>query len=168
MQPPSFRNFGIIHGDRGTGDHNIRTDDIRWSVAFESGRAQRRKPLCNRRVSKIGPGNLIPEIQQHLGNTTHADAADAHAMNALNLGKHCEPNPESSYCHPDAMACIVRVHRRSAPFAKVRSAYSGRPSFSTISAISSTALGCANDLAASPMLRKRGTSFNKAPTVSTR
>ena len=37
---------------------------------------------------QIGAGNLVAEVQQHLGDAAHADAADADEMNALNFGKH--------------------------------------------------------------------------------
>ena len=37
---------------------------------------------------QIGAGNLVAEVQQHLGNAAHADAADADKMNSLNFGKH--------------------------------------------------------------------------------
>ena len=46
------------------------------------------QPLGDSRTLQIRAGNLIAEIQQHLGNPAHADPADAHEMNALNLGKH--------------------------------------------------------------------------------
>ena|SRR5437660_3177152 len=88
MQSPSFGNFGVINRDRGTGNDNIRAGNVRGSVSLESRGAQCREPLYDRRTFQVGAGNLIPKIQQHLGNTAHADATDAHEMNTLNLGEH--------------------------------------------------------------------------------
>ena len=34
------------------------------------------------------PGDLIAEIQQDLGDTAHADAANAHEMDALDFCEH--------------------------------------------------------------------------------
>ena len=41
-------------------------------------------------ILQIGTGNFVAKIQQHLGNTAHADATDADEMNTLNLGKHSQ------------------------------------------------------------------------------
>src|ERR1700723_521942 len=65
-----------------------RTGDVRGSVSLENGRAQRSKPLGDRRMLPIRAGNLVAKIQQHLGDPTHADAANAHEMYALNLAEH--------------------------------------------------------------------------------
>ena len=46
------------------------------------------KPLRDCRISQVGAGNLVAEIQQHLGNAAHADAADAYEMYTLNFGEH--------------------------------------------------------------------------------
>ena len=37
---------------------------------------------------QIGPGHLVSERKQHLGNAAHADAADAYEMYPLNFCKH--------------------------------------------------------------------------------
>ena len=37
---------------------------------------------------EIGAGDLVAEVQQHLGDAAHADAADADKMDALNFGEH--------------------------------------------------------------------------------
>src|SRR5437899_11901086 len=88
MQSPSFGNFGVINRDRGTGNDNIRAGNVRASVSLESRGAQCREPLYDRRTFQVGPGNLIPKIQQHLGNTAHADPTDAHEMKPLNPAEH--------------------------------------------------------------------------------
>ena len=88
MQAPRFRDFGITHRDRGTGDHNIRAGDVRGGVSLENSRAQRGKSLRGGRIPQVGTGNLVAKVQQHFGNPTHADATNPHEMNALNLGEH--------------------------------------------------------------------------------
>ena len=60
-------------------------------MALVDRRAQRLQPLGHRRRAQIGTGNLVAQRQQHLGDAAHADAADAHEMYALNLGKHEKP-----------------------------------------------------------------------------
>jgi hypothetical protein len=44
--------------------------------------------LRDGRTLQVRAGNFVAEIQQHLGNAAHADAADAHEMYALNFGEH--------------------------------------------------------------------------------
>ena len=44
--------------------------------------------LGDRGTFQIGAGDLVAEIQQHLGNAAHADAADAYEMDALDFGEH--------------------------------------------------------------------------------
>src|SRR5437868_6690045 len=57
-------------------------------MAFENRRSQRCQPLRHDRRLQIGTGNFVSEVQQDLGNTTHADAADSDEMDALQFGKH--------------------------------------------------------------------------------
>ena len=65
-------------------------------MSLENDRAQSGEPLRDRRTSKVGPGNPVAKIQQHLGNPAHADAADAYEMYALNLGEHENSNSETA------------------------------------------------------------------------
>src|SRR5437868_2502074 len=57
-------------------------------MAFENRRSQRCQPLRHNRRLQIGTGNFVSEVQQDLGNTTHADAANSDEMDALQFGKH--------------------------------------------------------------------------------
>src|SRR5208282_1779176 len=88
MQPPSFDNFRVIDRNCGTRNHNVRAGNVGGGVSLKNGRAQSTESLCDRRSFQVGAGNLVAEIQQHLGNPAHADATDTHEMNALNLGEH--------------------------------------------------------------------------------
>ena len=57
---------------------------------------------------RIGTGNSIAQRQQHLGDAAHADAADTHQMNALEIVKRdhhaCAP-PLRSYSTMSRAAC---------------------------------------------------------------
>ena len=61
-------------------------------MTFEDLSPQARKTMRYRRTFQVRTGNLVTEIQQDLGNATHADATDAYEMNALNLGEHVVVN----------------------------------------------------------------------------
>jgi hypothetical protein len=57
-------------------------------MSFKDRSAQSSETLRDGRTFQIGTRNPIAEIQQYLGYTAHADAADADEMYLLNLGKH--------------------------------------------------------------------------------
>ena len=88
-----FDDLGIVRRDGRTGDHHLGAGNVLRGVAFEDGRAQAGQAMGDGRALQIGAGNLVAEIQQHLGDTAHADAADADEMNALNFGKHRSGKP---------------------------------------------------------------------------
>ena len=83
-----FGDFGILRGNRGTGDNDLGARDVFRAMSFKDGRAQPGQPLGHGGTLQIGAGNLVAEIEQHLGNAAHADAADAYKMNTLNFGEH--------------------------------------------------------------------------------
>src|ERR1700690_116244 len=88
MQLVRFRDLGVPSIDGRGRDHDFGAGYVLGTVAFENERAQILKAIRDYRSLEIRPRNLVAEIQQHLGNPAHADAADAYEMNALNLGKH--------------------------------------------------------------------------------
>ena len=57
-------------------------------MPFENNCSKAGQALRNSAGFQIGSRNLVAEIQQHLGDAAHADAADAYEMNLLNFGKH--------------------------------------------------------------------------------
>ena len=83
-----LEHFGIIRGNGGAGDDDFRPRDVFRSMALEAASAQRCKTLGDRGTLEVGAGNLVAEVQQHLGDAAHANAADTYEMNALNFGKH--------------------------------------------------------------------------------
>ncbi len=88
MQPPCFFDFRIPSVNRRTGDNDISASEVLRSVAFKHRCAQTRKTVRHQRPLQIRTGNFIAEIQQHLGNPTHADSANSDKMDSLNFGKH--------------------------------------------------------------------------------
>jgi hypothetical protein len=46
--------------------------------------------LRDRRRFQVRARHLIAEVEQHLGDAAHADAADSHKMDALDFCKHAE------------------------------------------------------------------------------
>ena len=97
-----FGDLGIVRGNRGTGDDDFGAGDIFGAMAFEHGCAQAGQPLGDGGALQVGAGDLVAEIQQHLGDAAHADAADAYEMDALNLGEHKSTSwPRISRIHTD-------------------------------------------------------------------
>jgi hypothetical protein len=88
VQVVRFCDFGIVGGDGGTGNNDLGTRDVFRAMSFKGRRAQTGKPLRYGRTLQVGAGNFVAKIEQHLGNAAHADATNAHEMNALNFGKH--------------------------------------------------------------------------------
>ncbi len=50
-------------------------------------RAEIGQPVCNRREPQIRTGYGVAQRKQHFGDSAHADAADAHQMNTLEIVK---------------------------------------------------------------------------------
>ena len=88
MEAVGFADFRIFRRNGGTGDHNLGGRYVFGAVSFKDRRAQAGQSLRDGRTLQVRAGNFIAEVQQDLGNAAHADAADAHEMNALNFGEH--------------------------------------------------------------------------------
>ncbi len=80
--------FRIVFGDCRTGDNDFGSGDIFGAVTLEHDCSETRETLRDRRTLQIGAGNLVAEIQQDLGNTAHADPADAYEVDALDFCEH--------------------------------------------------------------------------------
>src|SRR6185295_10790234 len=52
------------------------------------------QPIRDVGLFRIGAGDTESQIDQHLGNTRHADAANANKMDVLNSSKHKVQNSE--------------------------------------------------------------------------
>ena len=92
MQGVEFLDFGIILGNRRTGNDHFGKRHVFGAMPFKNRRAQTGQSLGHRGTLQVRTGNLVTEIEQHFGNAAHADAADAYEMDALNFGKHILAN----------------------------------------------------------------------------
>jgi hypothetical protein len=57
-------------------------------VTFENLNTHFLQSIGGSRTLQIGTGNAEAEIDQHFGNTRHADASDTDEMDVLNSAKH--------------------------------------------------------------------------------
>ncbi len=64
------------------------TFSARWPSVMEAPRLTSLAVTAD--FSQVGAGDLVSQVEQHLGDTAHADAANADEMDALNLCKHGE------------------------------------------------------------------------------
>src|SRR3990172_193969 len=62
--------------------------DVLRPVADEDLAAQLLQPLRGVRFLHVRTGDLVAQIQEHLGDAAHTDAADADKMDVFNLFEH--------------------------------------------------------------------------------
>src|SRR5579863_5212491 len=65
----------------------MRTLNLLGTMALIDLRAEIRQPVCNRREARVRTGYGVPQRKQHFSDAAHADAADAHQMNTLEIVK---------------------------------------------------------------------------------
>jgi hypothetical protein len=66
---------GLLHRSRG--DDHVGASDVLGGMGAVDARAQFRQPLRYRVVCQVGSRHRIAQVQQHLGDTAHANATDA-------------------------------------------------------------------------------------------
>ena len=66
----------------------MRMADVLGSMSFKDLNAHLLKSIGDTRALQIGTGNAEAEIDQHLGDTGHADTTDADKMDVLNPPEH--------------------------------------------------------------------------------
>src|ERR1700680_4030764 len=88
VEAVGFGDFGILHGNRRTGHYNFGPRDVFSAMSFEDCSPESGEALVHGRTLQVRARNFVTEIEQHLGNATHADAADTYEMDALNYGEH--------------------------------------------------------------------------------
>ncbi len=77
--------LGVGGIDRAGHDDEIRIADVIAAVSDEDLRAEATQALCDAGVLQVGTLHRVAEIQQHLGDAAHADAADADEVDAIDL-----------------------------------------------------------------------------------
>jgi hypothetical protein len=88
VQLAGLGDLGVVGGDGGTGNDDLGVADIFRGMTFDGERAERSQALRHAGTLQIRAGDSVAEVQQHLGNAAHADAADAYEMDALDFGEH--------------------------------------------------------------------------------
>ena len=79
-----FDHFGIVGDDGGRNDHHVRAVDVdRLRGLRKSWRPSFARRSVMAEGLRVGAGNGVAEGEQHFGDAAHADAADAHQVNAL-------------------------------------------------------------------------------------
>src|SRR6202034_3819436 len=92
-------------------DH-IRIAQVQSVVSNENLDSQAREPLRHRIALKIRALHFVAQVQQHLGDSAHAAAADADQMNALNAAH--AVFQARAHGHAGAPAAMHRSARRVA------------------------------------------------------
>src|SRR5947209_18480172 len=74
--------LGIIFTDGGAGNYDFRPGDMLGFVALVNGGAELGQAIRNGAAAQIGAGAFESEVQQHLGDAAHADAAEPYKLDA--------------------------------------------------------------------------------------
>src|SRR3989454_1151736 len=82
-----FDDFRVVRFHRGGNDHHVRALHLLGAVPFEDGGAEISQPRGYARRLQVRSGNGITQCEKNFGDAAHADAADAHQMNALKIAK---------------------------------------------------------------------------------
>ena len=82
-----FDDFGIVGDDGGRSDHHVGAIDVDGFVSVENCGAEFGEAFGDGRGLPVGAGNGIAEGEQNFGDAAHADAADAHEVNALKIAE---------------------------------------------------------------------------------
>ena len=80
---PRHLDLDIVAGHRRGVDDHVRALDVTGLVAEEHLGPEPLQSLDELAALLIGAGDAIAQVQEHLGDPAHADAADAHEMNLL-------------------------------------------------------------------------------------
>ena len=135
---PRLGDLGIRCGDGAGDDDDVGIAEVLGAMTDADGRTERLEPRHRLAAIHVGASHGVPEVQQDLGDTGHADTADTDEMN-LARGAHrlLHARPSASSTHADA---------------KVAAA-SGRACSRARSAIASNVARSATSVASSPASR---------------
>jgi hypothetical protein len=79
----------VVGAHRARHDDDIGARHVLGPMADADARPQRRQAAGGVAVAHVRPGHRVAEVQQHLGDAGHADAADADEMDGdVTLSEH--------------------------------------------------------------------------------
>ena len=85
--------FGILPRlNRGRVDDHVGVAHIVGLMTLVDGRAERFEPFCDFRTLQIRSGHMVAPVEEHLGDRTHADSADAHHVDAADATQRWLPS----------------------------------------------------------------------------
>src|SRR5579884_491050 len=87
-EPLRLENLGVMGIDGGTDHQRAGVADVFRRVSFVHAGAKFLKALGNGGQLRVGAADLISEVEQHFGDTAHADPADAGEVEVLPPEKH--------------------------------------------------------------------------------
>ena len=83
-----FEDFGVVGPHRGRGHHHVDVGEVLAAVAITDRSAQLTEAPGDLALFEVGTGHLVAEIDEHLGDAAHADAADADEVDFADLAEH--------------------------------------------------------------------------------
>ena len=83
-----LNDLGIVVAHGGGANHDVRVTDVLSTVTFKDLYAHLLQAIGDAGTFQIRTGDTKAKIAQYLGNTGHADAADANEMDVLYPSKH--------------------------------------------------------------------------------
>ncbi len=86
----SFHDFRIVVTHCGGTNHHVSVTHVFGVMAFGKFNSHLLQPVRDVGFLCVGTGHTESQIDQHLGDTRHADAANANKMDVLNSSKHID------------------------------------------------------------------------------
>ena len=80
--------FRIVVADGSRANDDVRVSDVLRCMSFKDLDTHLLQAVGDVRAFQIGARDAKAEIDEHLGDAGHADAADAYEMDVLNATKH--------------------------------------------------------------------------------
>ncbi len=88
LEAAGFLNLGVVLADGGADHQGLGSGEVGRGVAFENAGAQLAEAVGDGGQLEVGAADGETQVQEHLGDAAHADAADAGEVQVLGLKKH--------------------------------------------------------------------------------
>ena len=85
LQAVGLEHLGVVRAHRGGDDDDLGVLDVGRVVTGGDAPAEHAQALGDRGRREVRAADVVAEVQQHLGDPAHADPADAHEVDALDL-----------------------------------------------------------------------------------